>query len=186
MTSLKDLEEKLTQLDQEALADNAQFDVVLRCISEPLEWLNDSSTALVSHAAWKRHVWSVFKELVPRWTFALSSSSYRPYLDSTLTIKQSTNVAFQMAKVSLPILIECLYIQQDQASLDTLEMYASFLKYLALDTHVFKLYAQHTQKTDVAFFSKLLCSIPGHLANVFGIQLNQVLFNPQHEWYIDR
>jgi hypothetical protein len=184
MTSTADLDEKLSQLDQEALADNAQLDIVLKCISEPLDWLTDS---LVRHSAWKKHVWHVFKDLVPRWAFVLSSSIHRPLLESTLTHKQqSVQVAFSMAKVSFPVLIECLSIQQEQASLVTLEMYASCLKYLSLDHEVFKLYAENTQKTDVSYFCTLLCSIPGHLANVFGIQLDQVVLNDQHEWYIDR
>lgn len=191
---MKNLQEKLAELDREAQSENAQLDLVLQAISEPLQWLNynNNSTftkaeqlALVSHSSWKRHVWNVFKEIVPRWTFSLSSSTHRPLLDATLAFCFDSNVAFGMAKVSLPILIECLSVQV-QVPLDTMEMYSSCLKYLSLDRSVFELYAHHATKIDATFFCTLLCSIPGHLANVFGIQLNQVLFNAQHEWYIDR
>ncbi|GAA5800318.1 hypothetical protein HPULCUR_005745 [Helicostylum pulchrum] len=188
MTSLKELQGLLTDLDQQALADNVQFDVVLNALSKPLEWLNDSTMTttqqltLVNDVSWKRHVWNVFKDIVPRWNFSLST--HRPLLESTLACFDS-KVTFAMAKVSLPVLIECLSTQQQHASLDTLEAYASYLKFLCLDKHVFKLYAAHSTKNDATFFCNLLCSIPGHLANVFGVQLDQVFFNTQHEWYID-
>ncbi|KAG2233893.1 hypothetical protein INT48_004381 [Thamnidium elegans] len=189
MTSLKELQELLNELDQQSLADNAQFDAVLNALSKPLEWLNDPTMTttqqltLVNDVSWKRHVWNVFKELVPRWNFSLST--HRPLLESTLVCLDS-RVAFAMAKVSLPVLIECLSTQQQDASLDTLEAYASYLKFLCLDKHVFRLYAVQSTKNDATFFCNLLCSIPGHLANVFGVQLDQVFFNTQHEWYIDR
>lgn len=192
MTVTEDLEKKLTLLDQDALTDNVQLEIVLKCISEPLEWFNSSdlatTTALIRHEVWKQHVWNVFSVIIPRWTFALSSTTQRPLLESTLTMTQHSdmNVAFEMARVSFAILIECLSAEQDQASLDTLELYASCLKYLSLNNDVFKVYAQQTQHKDVTFIIQLMCSIPGHLANVFGIQLNQVMYNPQHEWYIDR
>lgn len=192
--TMENLQEKLAELDREAQSENAQLDVVIQAILEPLEWLDYSSSStltkaeqlsLVSHASWKRHVWNIFKEILPRWTFSMSSSAYRPLLDATLSLCLNSNVGFAMAKVSLPILIECLSAQ-DQVSLDTMEMYSSCLKYLSLDRSVFKIYARHATKIDTTFLCTLLCSIPGHLANVFGIQLNQVLFNVQHEWYIDR
>lgn len=191
------LEDKLEQLDQEALGDNVQLEVIIKCMSEPLQWLDyekDSrmSTSqqleLVRSAAWKRHVWNVVKEIIPRWTFAISGKKYRPMLEATLCLKQhvNSNISFAMAKVSLPIVIESISMQQDQSSLDTLTLYASCLNFLSLDTDIFKLYAQYTTKGDVSFFCNLICSIPGHLANVFGIQLEHVMFNAQHEWYIDR
>lgn len=191
---MKNLQEKLSELDREALSESAQLDSVLQAITEPLQWLNYNSDSivttaeqlsLVNHSVWKRHVWNVFKEILPRWTFSLSTSTHRHLLEATLALGPDSNVAFTMAKVSLPIIIECLSVQ-DQASLDTMEMYASCLKYLSLDRSVFKLYGCHASKIDATFLCTLLCSIPGHLANAFGIQLNQVLFSPQHEWYIDR
>lgn len=189
MTSLKELQGLLTELDQQALADNAQFNVVLNALSKPLEWLNASTMTaaqqltLVNDVSWKRHVWNVFNDIVPRWNFSLSP--HRRLLESTLACFDS-KVAFAMARVSLPVLIECLSTQQQHASLDTLEAYASYLKFLCLDKHVFGLYAAHSTKNDATFFCNLLCSVPGHLANVFGVQLDQVFFNTQHEWYIDR
>lgn len=191
------LEVKLEQLDQEALSDNAQFESILKCLSEPLQWLNyentsdntsSQQTALISHLSWKRHVWTVFKDIVPRWTFALSSSKHRPLIEATLCVKQHTDrdLAYSMAKVSLPLLIECLTFDQDQSSLDTMTLYASGLNLLSLDSNIFELYAQHTPQNDIPSFCSLLCSIPGHLANSFGIQFDQVTLNAQHEWYIDR
>lgn len=191
------LEAKLEQLDQEALSDNAQLDSVLKCLSEPLHWLNYENTfnnspaqqaELIRHSSWKRHVWTVFKDIVPRWTFALSSSKHRPLIEATLCIKhhKDRELAYSMAKVSLPVLIECLSLDQDQSSLDTMTLYASCLNLLSLDPNIFELYAQHTPQNNIPFFCSLLCSIPGHLANSFGIQLDQVTLNAQHEWYIDR
>ncbi|KAI7873122.1 telomere length regulation protein-domain-containing protein [Mucor mucedo] len=191
---MKNLQEKLSELDQEAQSENAQLDIVLQSISEPLQWLNynnDSTVtkaeqlSLVNHIVWKRHVWNIFKEILPRWAFTLSSSTHRSLLEATIAWGPDSSVAFAMAKVSLPILIECLSTQ-DQVSLDTMEMYASCLKYLSLDRSVFKLYCRHASKIDATFLCTLLCSIPGHLANVFRIQLNEVSFGDQHEWYIDR
>ena len=191
------LEDQLEQLDREALEHNAQLDTVLKCISTPLQWLNydlDSTcstsqqSALVRHGAWKRHVWHVIKDLVPRWTFALSSAKHRPLVEATLCLKKHTDrhLAYTMARVSLPILVESLSIQQDHTLLDTLTLYASLLQGQSLDANVFQLYAHYTPKTDIVFFCNLLCSIPGHLANVFGIQIDQVMFNAEHEWYMDR
>lgn len=191
MKSLKELEDSLTELDQQALADNAQLDVILNTLSKPLNWFKSNELSvsdqltLIRHATWKRHVWHVLKDIIPRWHFSLTSPTYRPLIESSLTcVSSSSEVGFAMVKVSLPILIDCL--SSKEAQLDTLEIYASCLKYVALDKHVFRLYTQYVTKQDVDFFCNLLCSIPGHLANVFGVQLDQVFFNSQHAWYFDR
>ncbi|KAI9364186.1 telomere length regulation protein-domain-containing protein [Pilaira anomala] len=191
MKSLKELEDSLTELDQQALADNAQLDVILNTLSTPLNWFKSNELSvsdqltLIRHATWKRHVWHVLKDIIPRWHFSLTSPTYRPLIESSLScVSSNPEVGFAMVKVSLPILIDCL--SSKEAQLDTLEIYASCLKYVAFDKHVFRLYTQYVTKQDVDFFCNLLCSIPGHLANVFGVQLDQVFFNSQHAWYFDR
>lgn len=194
---MRTLEAKLEQLDQEALSDNAQLDSVLKCLSEPLQWLNYETTSnytpsqqsgLVRHLNWKRHVWTIFKDIIPRWTFALSSIKHRPLIEATLCIKhhKDRDLAYSMAKASLPVLLECLSLDQDQSSLDTMTLYASCLNLMSLDSSIFQLYAQFTPQNDIPFFCSLLCSIPGHLANSFGIKLDQITLNAEHEWYTDR
>ncbi|CAO3631131.1 unnamed protein product [Mucor hiemalis] len=194
---MRTLEAKLEQLDQEALSDNAQLDSVLKCLSEPLQWLNYETTSnytpsqqsgLVRHSNWKRHVWTIFKDIIPQWTFALSSIKHCPLIEATLCIKhhKDRDLAYSMAKASLPVLLECLSLNQDESSLDTLTLYASCLNLMSLDSSIFQLYAQFTPQNDIPFFCSLLCSIPGHLANSFGIKLDQITLNAEHEWYTDR
>lgn len=191
-TSLEDRVEELKQLDLNSTENNGQLDIILKCLSVPLEWLSDVPTTeqlrLVQHPAWKRHVWHVFKNILPRWNFALSSSDHRQYLNDTLFLQQNYSaderVKAIMAQVSLPILLECLSAQLD-ATLDTLEIYASCLKLLSLNAHIYPLYAKYVPINNVGFFCSLLCSISGHLVNAFGIQFQDLRFNTEHEWYTD-
>ncbi|KAI7902821.1 telomere length regulation protein-domain-containing protein [Cokeromyces recurvatus] len=197
MESINKHIEQLIQLDQEALIENATLDTVVKCISLPLEWLglNGLSTslsieqrlALTQHTAWKRHVWNLFKEILPRWTFAFNSTTaYRSLLDATLFFQTNDDkINVQMAQVALPILIECIS-SQSEASLETLELYSTALKLLTLSSTLLSLYACHISHNDVRFFCSMICSIPGHLVNVFGIQLEHIKFKAEHEWYIDR
>jgi hypothetical protein len=191
-TSLDDRIDQLTQLDSESTANNAQLDIVLKCLSDPLEWLSDVSPteqlALVQHPAWNKHVWFVFKDILPKWTFTFSST-HRQYLNDTLFLQLNTaneRVKASMAQVSLPILLECLSAQKDDTTLDTLEIYAACLKLVSLNSHLYPLYPKYVPPNNVRFFCSLLCSISGHLVNAFGIQFQDVRFNTEHEWYIDR
>ncbi|KAI8098324.1 telomere length regulation protein-domain-containing protein [Gilbertella persicaria] len=194
MTSIEAYVDQIADLDQQAIAPNAQLDTVLLCLSKPLEWLgyNESllaislpqQLALVQHPSWKKHVWHVLKNLVPQWTFALRSPTHRHLLEATHACSQDKIKAI-MARVSLPIVLECLSTQEN-ASLDTLEMYAALLKLLSLSSQLFPLYGKYINLSDIRFFCSLLCSIPGHLANAFAIQFNQVRFHVEHEWYMDR
>jgi hypothetical protein len=190
-TAFDDRIERLTQLDSDSTTSNAQLDSVLKCLSDPLEWLSSMSPTeqlvLVQHTAWKKHVWLVFKDILPNWTFALTSS-HRQYLNDTLFIQLHTadeRVKAAMAQVSLPVLLECLSAQKD-ATLDTLEIYAACLKLISLSSHIYPLYAKYVSANNIQFFCSLLCSISGHLVNAFGIQFQDVRFNTEHEWYIDR
>ncbi|KAL9537726.1 hypothetical protein MBANPS3_011522 [Mucor bainieri] len=182
MSTISHLVERLEQLDRSAISPDAQLDHVLECLSLPVEWLTETPT-LVSQSAWKQHVWHVFKEIVPRWTFALNSSTHKHLVQNTLYLA-SLNDSFQvtMARISLPTLLECLATtHQDDVTLDTLEIYSSSLKSL---TKLTPLYGQHIPRNDVRFFCSLICSIPGHLVNAFGIQ--SIQYGRDVEWYTDR
>ncbi|KAI9477807.1 MAG: telomere length regulation protein-domain-containing protein [Benjaminiella poitrasii] len=197
MEPITDYIDHLTRLDQEALAENATLDSVVKCLSSPLEWLGfkNNSTALpneqrlimIGQTAWKRHVWNIFKELLPRWTFAFGPATVnRSLLESTLFLQEGDEkIKVTMAQASLPILIECVSSQQD-ASLETLELYSAALKLLSLSSSIFPYYALNIPHQDIRFFCSMICSIPGHLVNAFGVQFEQVRFNAEHEWYIDR
>ncbi|KAK4513392.1 uncharacterized protein ATC70_005390 [Mucor velutinosus] len=182
MSTIPHLVERLEQLDKSATSPDTQLDNVLECLSLPIEWLNEAPT-LVNQSAWKQHVWHVFKEIVPQWTFALNSSTHRHLIQGTLYLTSlSDSIQVAMARISLPILLECLAItHQQDATLDTLEMYSNSLRFLMKLT---QLYGQYISRNDVRFFCSLICSIPGHLVNAFGIQ--SIHYNRDVEWYTDR
>ncbi|GAN04450.1 telomere length regulation protein TEL2 homolog [Mucor ambiguus] len=182
MSSLSQLVERLEQLDRSATSPDTQLDSVLECLSLPIEWLNQVPT-LVNQSVWKQHVWHVFKDMVPQWTFALNSSTHKHLVQSTLYLS-SLSDSFQvtMARISLPVLLECIATtHQQDVTLETLEMYSSSLRLLMKLTPQ---YGQYVPRNDVRFFCSLICSIPGHLANAFGIQ--SVQYGRDLEWYTDR
>lgn len=185
MSTIPDLVDKLEQLDKSIKFPDAQLDNILECLALPIEWLNEAPAqqALVSHSAWRQHVWHIFKEIIPQWTFALNSSTHKHLLKSTLystTLTDSVQVT--MARTSLPILLECLSTtNQQDVSLDTLEIYSSSLKTLL---KLIPLYGTYIPLKDVRFFCSLICSIPAHLVNAFGIQ--NIQYSSDLEWYTDR
>lgn len=179
MSTLPHLVQRLEQLDKSATSPDTQLNDVLECLSLPLQWLEESPT-LVHQSAWKQHVWHVFKDMVPQWTFALNSSTHKHLVQNTLYLTGlSDSIQVAMARISLPVLLECLATtQQHDVGLDTLEIYASSLKSL---TQLTPLYGQHMPGNSVRFFCALICSIPGHLVNAFGIQYGRDV-----EWFTDR
>lgn len=185
MSTIPNLVDKLEQLDRSATSPDAQLDSILECLSLPIEWLNETPAqqALVNHSAWKQHVWHIFKEIVPQWTFALNSSTHKHLLQNTLySTTLADNVQVTMARISLPILLECLSTtNQQDAPLDALEIYSNSLKTLL---KLVPLYGIYIPLKDVRFFCSLICSIPAHLVNAFGIQ--NIQYNSDLEWYMDR
>ncbi|KAL7315285.1 telomere binding protein, variant 3 [Mucor circinelloides] len=182
MSTISNLVKRLEQLDRLATSPDAQLDNVIECMSSPIEWLNETPI-LVSQSAWKQHVWHVFRDIVPQWTFALHSSANKHLVQNTLySTLLAENIQVTMARISLPILLECLAAaNQRDVSLDTLEIYSNSLKSLL---RLVSLYGQHIPRKDVRFFCSLICSIPGHLVNAFGIQ--SIQYGNDLEWYTDR
>ncbi|CAO3655984.1 unnamed protein product [Mucor fragilis] len=182
MSTIPHLVEHLEQLDRSATSPDTQLDNVLECLSLPIEWLSEAPT-LVNQTAWKQHVWHVFKDMVPQWTFALSSSTHKHLIQDTLYLPLlSDSIQVAMARISLPILLECLATtNQQDVALDTMEVYSSSLKLLLKLT---PLYGRYISRNDVRFFCSLICSIPGHLVNAFGIQ--SIQYGRDLEWYADR
>ncbi|KAI8640641.1 telomere length regulation protein-domain-containing protein, partial [Parasitella parasitica] len=182
MSTIPSLIEQLEQLDKLATSPEAQLDSVIECISLPIKWINETSAhqALVTHPAWKRHVSHVLKEIVPQWTFAFNSSTHKHLLYNTLYSNSvADSVKVIMARMSLPILLECLSAtNQQDVSLDTLEIYSTLLKLLV---KLIPLYGLFISIEDVRFFCSLICSIPGHLTNAFGIQ--SIQYSNDLEWY---
>ncbi|KAI8986573.1 telomere length regulation protein-domain-containing protein [Pilobolus umbonatus] len=184
MTKIEDYVESLVHLDHHALNEKSTLDTVIACISTPLSWINTLSTqdslTLLHHKAWKKHVWHVYKELVPSWSFSLLTATNKQLIDDTLFCSSNATVMVTMATLSLPVLIECVCTQKE-ASLDTIDMYAHALKRLSLDHTLFRLYSTHIPTKDIPFFCSLLCSISGHLVNVYGLVTQR-----SEEWYSDR
>jgi len=182
MSTIPQLVERLEQLDRSATSPDTQLDNVLECLSLPIEWLNEAPT-LVNQAAWKQHVWHVFKDMVPQWTFALGSSTHKRLIQDTLYLPLlSDSIQVAMARISLPILLECLATtNQQDVTLDTLEVYSSSLRSLL---KLIPQYGHYIARNDVRFFCSLICSIPGHLVNAFGIQ--SIQYGRDLEWYADR
>ncbi|KAI9263064.1 telomere length regulation protein-domain-containing protein [Sporodiniella umbellata] len=139
------------------------LDAVLECIETPLNWFGSISPSeqllIVRDSAWKKHLWTVFHDILPAWTMSLT----RPSLFNTLWIEtENPELGTAMIKSSLPVLLECL--SQD-LSLDVLEIYAAALKRLAFAA--FPLY-QYLETSDTTFICTALCSIPGRLSNLLG------------------
>ncbi|KAI8380264.1 telomere length regulation protein-domain-containing protein [Blakeslea trispora] len=193
--TLEALVDQLVNLDHQATEPNCSLDTVILCLSTPLNWLEHPDTpigsklALVQHSSWKRHLWHVCKSMMPQWMFSLGLPEHRKHLDASFgyAIDVHDEIRAHMIQVSLPTLLECLSSSsQEQASLDTLEAYASFLQSISLSHTSFPLYGNYLSKTNVSFFCTLLCSIPSHLNNAFAVQLDHVRLNHEHVWYIDR
>jgi hypothetical protein len=194
MTSIESYTEQLAELDR-ASKENSSLESVISCLSTPLTWLgynkspelsNTQQTTLIQHAAWKRHVWHVLKNIIPTWSFSLSS--HRALIVVTLCFIQTKNtrLVLAMSKVALPTLIECISTETD-APLNVLELYAELLKRLTTSPSIFPSYIHGFKEApthEVQYFCTLLCSVSGHLMNVFGVQSRSV--ESDHEWYIDR
>lgn len=189
MSSAKQYIEQLTALDEQAKAPNAPLDVILECIQTPIKWLTETlnpqqQLELVFHKNWKQHVWHVYHDLLPLWTFSFSSI-HKDALFSTLFLASSPDqVKINMARTSLPILIECISLTD--VDFGTLEIYSEALEFICFSPNIVPYYPLHIPKLDVRFFCSLICSVPTHLANTFGIQLEETRFNVKHEWYIER
>ncbi|EIE86612.1 hypothetical protein G6F55_007123 [Rhizopus delemar] len=169
---------QLETLDQSVRSDSLES--VLSCIQNPLEWFSSDSPlspsqqlAIVRDSSWKKHLFTVFHDILPSWAFSLSG--YRQSVLSTAWIEHSPSaIGVVMAKTSLPILLECISADR---SLDTLEMIAAGLKHVVLTA--FKLYPAGLEPDEIPFFCSLLCSIPGRLTNALG-------GGEARAWYSDR
>lgn len=191
MSTVRQYIEELAELDAQAKIPNASLDTILECIQKPITWLCESldtqqqQLEFLFHKAWKQHVWHVFYDMLPKWSFSFSST-HKDGLFNTLILPSCPDqVRVHMARTSLPVLIECLS-NSDDLDFGTLEIYAQSLELLCFSSHVVPYYALYIPKMDVRFFCSLICSIPTHLANAFGIQLQETRFNVQHEWYLER
>lgn len=185
MSSVKHYIEHLTELDESTKLANASFDVILDCVLKPLTWISElnpqQQLEFLFHKAWKQHVWHIYHDILPLWAFSFSNKT--PLFDTLFLTSCSDQIRVNMARTSLPILIECVSAQTD---FGTLEIYAQALKLVCFSPLVAPYYALYIPKLDVRFFCSLLCSVPTQLANVFGVQLEEIRFNANHEWYIER
>ncbi|KAI8988408.1 telomere length regulation protein-domain-containing protein [Mycotypha africana] len=197
--AIKAYVDQLIALDEAALAAEATLENMVECISQPLQWLqsdeqllnHEQQVALMRHESWKKHVWHIYRDILPRWTFAFQNHSQNRTLLKTATLSNpaaSEEVRYHMAAKSLPILIECITDEQQRhnAALDLLDIYALSLKKLSLSADILFLYAKFTPDRDCRFLVSLLCSIPSHLANTFGVHSQDMSFYTEQEWFFDR
>ncbi|KAI7882220.1 hypothetical protein K492DRAFT_206260 [Lichtheimia hyalospora FSU 10163] len=185
------LTKTIRDLDNATLPDKQPTrDNITTCLKEPITWLrNDMNPqerlTFVQHAAWKHHIWTVCQQVIPSWSFILTSTSASlgTTLEATLfgigiesERGDQDELLCTMAQISLPVILDCLQVV-DNARLDALQIYERLLK-RSISEPLFSTYMRYHKLDDPRFFCSLICSFPAKLANAFGLE-------KQSDWYQD-